>query len=247
MKILTSFIAMILLLSSTIFAQVGINTDNSAPDASAMLDVNSTSKGFLPPRMTTTQRDAITQPVVGLTIYNTTKNGNETYNGSSWVGNTHYIGESYGGGIVFYVYDNGQHGLIAAAVDQSTDIQWYNNGIYRITGTTGNGVNAGVMNTAMIVATQMEDGPYGNFAAKVCADYSVTMDGVRYGDWYLPSKYELNLLREQRAVVGGFVNEHYWSSSEVSTGSAWGQIFSSGSQYEYDKNLHFHVRAVRAF
>ena len=123
MKKLSFFIAMILLFSSTLFAQVGINTDNSTPDASAMLDVKSTGKGFLPPRMTTTQRDAITLPVAGLTIYNTTKNCNETYNGSSWVTNTHYIGESYGGGIVFYVYDNGQHGLIVATADQSSGIQ----------------------------------------------------------------------------------------------------------------------------
>jgi hypothetical protein len=42
--------------------------------------------------------------------------------GSVSNGTTHYIGESYGGGIVFYVYDGGQHGLIAATDDQSTGI-----------------------------------------------------------------------------------------------------------------------------
>jgi len=172
--------------------QAGINADNSAPNASAILDVKSTTKGFLPPRMTTAQRDAITSPAAGLTIYNTSTNGNETYNGSSWVSNTHYIGESYGGGIVFYIYDNGQHGLIAAIADQSSGIAWYN-GTYRITGTSGDGLNAGAMNTAMIVATQMADDPNGNFPAKVCADYAVSVGGVTYGDWYLPSKYELNL------------------------------------------------------
>jgi len=39
---------------------------------------------------------------------------------------THYIGESYGGGLVFYVYDGGQHGLIAATTDQSAAKKWYN-------------------------------------------------------------------------------------------------------------------------
>ena len=107
----------------TAIGQVGINADNSAPDNSAMLDVKSTSHGFLPPRMTTAQRDLISSPANGLTIYNITKLCNETYNGSSWVSNTHYISESYGGGIVFYVYDNGQHGLIAATADQSTGIR----------------------------------------------------------------------------------------------------------------------------
>lgn len=45
-------------------AQVGIGTNN--PNASAKLDISSTSKGLLPPRMTTADRDAITTPATGL-------------------------------------------------------------------------------------------------------------------------------------------------------------------------------------
>ena len=57
----------------TISAQgVAVSATTTTPDASAMLEVNSTAKGFLPPRMTTTQRDAITSPATGLVIYNTT-------------------------------------------------------------------------------------------------------------------------------------------------------------------------------
>lgn len=237
---------MLLLFSSAMFAQVGINASNSTPDPSAMLDVKSTSKGFLPPRMTTFERDAISQPVAGLTIYNTWKHGNETYDGSSWIGNTHYISEGYGGGIVFYIYDHGQHGLIAATEDQSTGVQWYN-GTYRITGTTGDGVNAGSMNTAIIVAAQMADNQGNNFAAKVCADYSVTIFDVTYGDWYLPAKYELNLLYQQREVVGGFLYDFYWSSSEWDANAACGQDFNNGYQGIYTKNDGQNVRAVRAF
>ena len=51
---------------------VGIGT--TAPNAAALLDVSTTTKGFLPPRMTTTQRDAITTPPAGLMVYNTTTN-----------------------------------------------------------------------------------------------------------------------------------------------------------------------------
>jgi len=61
---------------------VGIGT--SAPAVSALLDVASTTKGFLPPRMTTTQRDAITSPVAGVTIYNTTYNTTECYHAAAW-------------------------------------------------------------------------------------------------------------------------------------------------------------------
>ena len=61
-------------ISVQIKAQVAINTDGSQPDNSAMLDVKSTSKGMLVPRMTTTERDAINNPATGLLIFCTTNN-----------------------------------------------------------------------------------------------------------------------------------------------------------------------------
>ena len=59
---------------------VGIGT----PNAAAILDVTSTTKGFLPPRMTTTQRDAIASVPAGLMIYNTSLNKLNVYNGTTW-------------------------------------------------------------------------------------------------------------------------------------------------------------------
>ncbi|MFN8370529.1 MAG: hypothetical protein U0T83_07905 [Bacteriovoracaceae bacterium] len=56
----------------------------------ALLEMVSTTTGFLPPRMNSTQRDAITTPATGLTIYNTTTGFIEVYNGSAWV----YAGQS---------------------------------------------------------------------------------------------------------------------------------------------------------
>ena len=84
MKTLTLIIFIVLLYSGKLFAQVGINSDNSTPDASAMLDVKSLSKGFLPPRMTTTQRNAIASPTSGLVIYNTDEKALNLYNGMDW-------------------------------------------------------------------------------------------------------------------------------------------------------------------
>lgn len=63
-------------------SNVGIGT--TSPSSKAALDVVSTTKGFLPPRMTTTQRDAISSPDAGLIIYNTTSNKLNFYNGSAW-------------------------------------------------------------------------------------------------------------------------------------------------------------------
>ncbi len=62
---------------------VGVGT--ATPSASALIDANSTTKGFLPPRMTSTQRDAITSPAAGLVLFNTTVSLLEIYNGTAWV------------------------------------------------------------------------------------------------------------------------------------------------------------------
>lgn len=62
---------------------VGIGS-NTIPNASAQLDVNSTTKGFLPPRMTTAQRSAISGLAAGLIVYNTSIGQLEYFNGTSW-------------------------------------------------------------------------------------------------------------------------------------------------------------------
>jgi hypothetical protein len=57
----------------------------TATNASSVLDLESTTQGFLPPRMTSTQRDAIASPAAGLVIYNTTTNLLNVYNGTMWI------------------------------------------------------------------------------------------------------------------------------------------------------------------
>ncbi len=69
--IFSTVMFMILIMTFSTYAQVGINNDGSNPDSSAMLDVKSTDKGILIPRMTQAQRDAIQQPATGLMIYQT--------------------------------------------------------------------------------------------------------------------------------------------------------------------------------
>ncbi|MCB9308331.1 MAG: hypothetical protein H6565_17175 [Lewinellaceae bacterium] len=75
----------ILFLAVQLSAQVAINQDNTTPDPSAMLDVKSSDKGLLIPRMTTTQRDAIASPTAGLIIYNTQDSCFNYYTGAAWV------------------------------------------------------------------------------------------------------------------------------------------------------------------
>ena len=66
------------------FAQVGISTDASVPDTSAMLDIKSTTKGILVPRMTSVQRAAITKPAKGLLVYDSTTTTFWYHNGVAW-------------------------------------------------------------------------------------------------------------------------------------------------------------------
>ena len=154
------------------------------------------------------------------------------------------IGDSYQGGKIFWLDASGQHGLIAAIANQTTSsgTDWY----YQ-TSTTSNagrdGIGAGKFNTERIIANQGT----GEYAAQLCANYQ----GGNYGDWYLPSKYELNLLYLQKTVVGGFGGNHlYWSSTEdVVMIEAISINFNNGLTYSSGPNLPSgnYVRAVRAF
>lgn len=64
--------------------------------------------------------------------------------------------------------------------------------------------------------------------------------------WRLPTKYELNMLYENRKEVGGFANIYYWSSTEFDFNGAWRQGFANGLQ-DFSSKLNLYcVRAVRA-
>lgn len=166
----------------------------------------------------------------------------------------HYVGEHYGGGIVIWVDETGHHGLIASLTDQSNGIQWRNGpseksrhfGDHhdRVVNARGNGIGAGERNTTLIISQLTDDNIAGNFAAKVCANCET--DG--YGDWYLPSKAELELMYQMREQIGEFNNDMYWSSTEFNVGFCWGQNFKGyGGQYTQNKSSGYAVRCVRKF
>ena len=79
--------ATVILLTVTIrlSAQVAVTTDGSGPDNSAMLDVKSTTKGLLPPRMTTNQRTSIVAPATGLVVYDTDLNSLFLRTATAWM------------------------------------------------------------------------------------------------------------------------------------------------------------------
>ncbi len=234
-------------------AQVGIGT--TSPNTSAALDVESTTKGFLPPRMTGAQRNAIATPAQGLMIYCTNCGANgeaQLYNGTAWVnligGTTASIilavGDDHEGGKIAYLLVSGdpgydaavQHGLIAATTDQSTSAAWGCSGTSISTSTA---LGTGNQNTINIMAGCGTAG----IAARLCGD--LVLNG--YSDWYLPSEEELGKLRDNRTAIGNLNEIYYWSSTQYSSSHAVRIRISSGDFSNHGKTSGYGVRAIRTF
>ena len=168
---------------------------------------------------------------------------------------THYIGEEYGGGVIFHLWkDNAgvEHGLIVALTDSTS--RWSNVTSAAI-GTSAQSSWDGLSNSNSIVG----QAGHTSSAAKLCLDL---VSGGQ-SDWYLPSIQELNMLwnnyytvtRALSQISGAtqLSNRVYWSSSEYSGNGAWyfNFAFGYGTTYNSPSNLNkdhtFYVRAVRAF
>ena len=103
---------------------------------------------------------------------------NQTKDNSASQTAGHYIGERFGGGVVFYIDGTGLHGLISDTVDLPT-ATWFNplNGLYVVTGATATKIGAGKANTHKIVQSQGDSGVY---AARVCWKSKRSS----YKDWF---------------------------------------------------------------
>jgi uncharacterized protein (TIGR02145 family) len=174
MKNLLFFLVAILWVSIQVTAQVGININDSLPDPSAMLDVQSINKGFLPPRMTSLQRESIANPKEGLMVFCTNC--------------------GTGGSGVLSVFSNGQWGLyffncVSPAkptagihIPSRTQIVWKWNTVSGATGYKWNTINDYVSATEMGTNTSKTETnltcstPYTRFvwAYNVCGISSVT-------------------------------------------------------------------------
>lgn len=179
------------------------------------------------------------------------------------------VGDSYQGGVIFWLDETKQHGLIASKFDLNDNqgIQWRNGDSgNKITNAYSDGIGAGATNTRLIISQQTADNQSGSFAALIAARFSVLEDGeipcqtpaspntICYGDWYLPSIYELTLLKASLQPRGltpftaSFVPDFYWSSTEADVANAWLQNFSTGELVQSDKASTLgRVRAIRKF
>jgi hypothetical protein len=159
------------------------------------------------------------------------------------------FGESYQGGIFFYLYQPGDigyisgevHGLLAAPQDQG-NFPW---GCQGANINTSDAIGAGINNTQLILNTCGEN----NIAAKICNNLSLN----GYNDWFLPSRAELQLMY-QNLHQNGFGDfsttpgaNDYWSSSQFNNVSAWYRSFAVNSQNTGNKTGTLKIRAIRKF
>ncbi|MBK6338441.1 MAG: DUF1566 domain-containing protein [Bacteroidetes bacterium] len=148
------------------------------------------------------------------------------------------IGDKFGGGVVFYIFPSGQHGLIASQFDANIGTDWGCFGT-AIPNAQNEGIGFGKANSKAI----LQNCATPNIAARICDNY--TLGG--FEDWYLPSKDELNAMYNAKDLVGGFSDYYYWSSTESRTYYAWIQAFLGGTQGTQVKSSQYRVRAIRDF
>ena len=253
LKICTCVLGLLLLCPTRSIGQIGIGT---TPHSSAALDLQDGNRGFLPPRMSSSQRDLMPSPVAGLMIWCNDFGELQVFNGVAWTNLLGHettsaalaIGDSYRGGIIAYILQSGDpgydpqvfHGIIAAHADVTPSAQW---GCYGMPVTpTSTLIGSGESNTNEILDDCIQVG----IAARLCDMYE---NGV-FNDWYLPSIDELEKLFVNKVVIGGFIaNGIYWSSSAWTILNAWAYLFieTGAATNQFEKDSPFAVRPIRRF
>ena len=154
------------------------------------------------------------------------------------------VGMEAEGGIVFYLDETGQNGLVAASEDIG-NYQWGCQG-QMIYGADSLSIGTGLQNTLYIVSG-CSDSP-------IAASEALAYESEGYNDWYLPSFDELNEIYNTignggtYGNIGEFESNRYWSSSDSYIYGAWSIDFYDGtSDNAYLKSNPFSVRPIRSF
>jgi hypothetical protein len=150
-------------------------------------------------------------------------------------------GEPFGGGTIFYLEGNGEHGLVAASFDLGFDVptafEWGDNSLVGAVSRTD-----GVANTSKM------SGRYISYAAAGLI-YGYPQQG--YEDWYIPSVEELLTLYKLRHFVLALREKEpeaeYWTSTEVDGDHALKVNLASGIEDKSAKNKQLRVRPIRKF
>lgn len=166
----------------------------------------------------------------------------------------HYIGELFGGGIVFYIDSSHEHGLIVSMCNLSNEFQ-FSNVVNKEIGASAQSDVKGKENSQAIIS---QGGT--TSAAKLCFDYeNDDYSTGKFTDWYLPSLDEMRLLSNNiyqiQSILENKINtnihilerDFYWTSTEYNAFTAWGFNFYNGNSYNSNKFTTGKVRAIRSF
>jgi hypothetical protein len=157
-----------------------------------------------------------------------------------------------GGGIIFFVDYNNQHGAFnyleaAPASCEGTFISWSSNTSTSVTAVNGwaaRAVGRGQTNTTALLAAVTA----GTITTAQAANYADTLTCESKKDWFLGSFGEMKLMHDNLQGLGGFDGtKRYWSSTETLTSHALTQTFDGGGGIENTKSGSLSVRPVRAF
>ena len=163
----------------------------------------------------------------------------------------HYIGESFGGGVIFYLWKDSasaEHGLVIDKTNLSTFQAWSN--VSSSIGASAQSSWDGLGNSNAVIAQA------GHSASAALLCLNSTNGGQT--DWYLPSVDELSLLWHVRfsvnktlSTIAGAtalpMSENFWCSSEKDGTSGWRISFTNGDASGGNKGDSYNVRAVRNF
>jgi hypothetical protein len=174
-------------------------------------------------------------------------------NSTSSAGPTHYIGELYQGGVIFYLDNTGTHGLIVAMIDLSSSAKWST-----LLTTVPGALSEwdGINNTVAIAASTTTI-----CAADLCDTYTNVDYGTGvYSDWYLPSLTELSYLTHNLYPITKALESdgngittilntryNYWTSTEYNLSNAFTYSLVQGGGNVAKNSSGAYVRAIRSF
>ena len=175
----------------------------------------------------------------------------ENYSSNSEPEFTHYIGELYGGGVIFHLWkdENGNEKGLIVSLNHISTSSGFSNVTTDFIGSSSRSLWDGNTNTNAIINQQGHTAS----AAQLAREYT----GGGYTDWYLPALDELNLLYNNRYNVNRTLastpgatqigHNRYWASVEHSENCAWAFYFYNGfTYYDFKTKLYF-VCAIRSF
>ncbi len=318
---ITLFFVSIFLGWYNVHAQVGVGT--STPLPSAVLEVNSSNKGMLIPRMLEVQKNAITSPAQGLLIYQTNAPVGFYYYNNGWVyinpagtqgiqgpsgkntlakttaepngancttggvklefgiddnsnnvldaaeinasltkyvcnglpaagSFTHYIGQSFGGGVIFHLWKDAalvEHGLVVCQTGLVGSGGFWSNVSSIGIGTTARSTWDGLSNCNAIA------GQSGH--TQSAANQTLLFVSNTAPDWYLPSYAEMNLLWTNLFNVNNTISTipsasaipllTFWTSTESNNNNAFAFNMFTGTPQELSKSIILSIIAIRKF